>query len=442
MSFAKAVNLGLMVAISAAGCNPNAFDTALDKAPVVSFDIDSSSGALFVLPLSSPTPSGTVAARMLVSRKDNPRLAVAEYDKNGKVTVHQVSDTDLANLGNAPVNSAATLGADSPIILGTPKAGAVGSQSAPGRVSLLTLTTLSTGSASLSVQGGPQGSDHFGISVAAGRVTDLAGPGEFVAVSDYAVDLLSTDVKSVVAHTSCQAVDLSDATAGTYANRPVVVADLVAGGGEEIVLSGLGRVVFLQYNRTTTSLDCLSLVLTQGAQASFGTSLAVADFDGDGNMDLAVGAPPDRVYVYFGPIPLDATAAEFVTIVGSAGSSAFGKRLSSYPMPAPSGARLMVDDPSAAVGGRSGAGKVTLLSVPRSVGIIDAAALPSSILFDSADDSPTGVFGDNLGSLQFDTRVCNPAGGGVVSMPWATSGTSVLTYFNYPGNLADPRCSQ
>src|SRR5512147_1899321 len=94
MRFAKAIRLGLM-ALAGGGCNPSNFDTVLDKAPVVAFDTGS---APVVLPLSSPSTGGTVAARMLVSRKDRAYLAIADFDKNGKVTLHQATDSDLGNL--------------------------------------------------------------------------------------------------------------------------------------------------------------------------------------------------------------------------------------------------------------------------------------------------------------------------------------------------------
>lgn len=431
MRFAKAMNLGLLVALGSGGCNPGDFDTALDKAPVVAFDTGS---APVVLPLSSPSTGGTVPARMLVSRKDKAYVAIAEYDKNGKVSLHQATDSDLGNMGNVPVHSAASLGPSGPILLGTPSYGATGADMAPGRIALMTLTDLPDGTASFSIQPTLQKSEHYGIAVAAGKVTgDPASAGEFVVVSNDTVQLLGGDARTVIASTSCPAVQLYDPTAGTYGYRPVAVADLFAGGGEEIVLSGFGHVVFVQYDRATASLVCLPASLSQGAMVSFGSSLVAADFDGDGHMDLAVGTPPDRVFVYYGPLD---TAGDFITI-GSAGSNSFGKHVGAFPKPA--GTRLMVADATAFANGRSGGGKVVLLDVARGVSA-DAAAITWATLFDSSDDAPTGVFGDSLGSLEFNTQVCG-ASGGPNPVPWASSGSSILTYFNYPGNSGDLRCS-
>lgn len=431
MRFAKAIQLGLM-ALAGAGCNPGDFDTALEKAPVVAFD---TGAAPLVLPLSSPSSGGTVAARMLVSRKDKAYLAIADYDKDGKVTLHQATDSDLGNLGNVPVHSAASLGPNGPILLGTPSYGMNGVDTAPGRVALMTLAPLPDGTSSFSIQPTLQKSEHYGIAVAAGKVTgDPASPGEFVVVSNDTVQLLGADARTPIASTSCAAVQLYDPTAGTYGYRPVAVADFFAGGGDEIALSGFGHVVFVQYDRTTASLVCLPKALSQGTMVNFGAAMVAADFDGDGSMDLAVGTPPDRVFVYYGPLD---TAGDFVTI-GSAGSSSFGKQVAAIRKPA--GARLMVADATAFANGRSGGGKAMLLDVVRGASA-DAAAITWTTLFDSSDDAPSGVFGDSLGSLEFNTQTCS-VGGGPNPVPWASSGSSVLTYFNYPGSPGDLRCSK
>jgi hypothetical protein len=63
-------------------------------------------------------------------------------------------------------------------------------------------------------------------------------------------------------------------------------------------------------------------------------------------------------------------------------------------------------------------------------------------IFDSNKDSDPGVFGANLGGLQFNTGLCTP-GGAVQLVPWASNNTDVLTFFAYPAipvNPADPRC--
>jgi len=276
---------------------------------------------------------------------------------------------------------------------------------------------------------------HVGISVAAGDVTNIP-TGNFVVLGDNTVQVLGADGRTVVAATepTCVAVDATNTTGEPYAFRPVVVGDLLAGGHDEIAIGIQGRVLLLQWNGTAV-LPCPTKVLSMPPLQSFGTSLAVADFNGDGLQDLAVGAPLDKVFVFFGP--LDNVTTPSVTITNS-GATGFGQRIASYRAPGAASAQLLVGDRGGtAAGGRAGGGRVLMFS-PLAPAMTDGNAIAS--LFDSNADSDLGTFGGtNLDGLLFNTGLC-VAGGGVQLVPWATNNIDVLTFFNYVGAPLDPRC--
>jgi hypothetical protein len=432
----------LLAGLGVMGCNPSDFNTILDKAPVQELGTPgASTGSLFVLPLPVPNPSTNIAARMLISRKDSAYLGVADYDMNGKVTLKAASDAEKTALGGYSVNSAAVR-PDGLVILGTPRFD--GGATPSGRVSTLTIGSKPDGSPSFGIQSGLPGDGRMGISVATGNITGPAS-GDFVAVGDNSVQLLGTDPSTPIAGSSCEDFKLGNST-DFYAFRPLVVADLLApnanGAGvfDEIVLSGQGRVLFVQYDVTNVvkgkiELPCPSKVLL-GVAGSFGTSLAAGDFDGDGHMDLAVGAPPNHVYVYFGP--LDAATTYDVDIVGATATQ-LGKQIAAYTMPGQATAQLMVADPAAPSPG--GVGEVTLYNIIRGTAGTPGTAQAVATLFDSNKDSDPGLFGLNLGGLQFNTGLCNPVGG-VQLVPWASLGPNLFTFFAYvgPGAPADPRC--
>ena len=432
----KALMLAILAAAILGACNPSSFSSALDRAPVVTFTPPgASTGALFILPLLPSSEAGTTsAARMLVSRKDTPYLAVADYDMDGKVTL---SEAYSADFGGTPVNSAAAR-PDGTIILGTPSAG--GTTQPGGRVSTLTLSPIVGGGYNFAIKGGLQGGgavSRVGIAVAEGNVV---GPtsGDFVVVGDNSVHVLGPDGKTELGSTSCASVQLG--TGDFYAPRPVGVGNLLAGGFDEIVLGAPGRVLFLQWDSTTNTLPCPTNLLTNAAVASFGASLVVADFDGDQNQDLAVGAPQDRVFVYFGP--LDGVATPTVTITNST-ISGFGSSLASYQVPGQLMAQLLVADPhGSAAGGRPGAGRALLFSITRALPMLSDANA-TAVFFDSNEDADPGKFGEVVGGLMFNTALCLPSGP-VQLVPWASDGVDLLAFFNYPTTVppaaVDPRC--
>ena len=435
MCFTKTLLVAAVAGLGLVGCNPSDFNSILDKAPVQDLGTPgSSTGSLFVLPLPAPDPATKVAARMLVSRKDSNYLALADYDMNGKVTLHEASQVEH-DLGS-PVYSSA-MRADGTIILGMPSYGVPPSPG--GKVSTLAVSNTADGSPTFTILTSPTGFFwHMGISVAAGFITG-APTGDFVAVGDNSVQLVGADPSNLQIATSsdsCLALQLGSTTGDFYAFRPVVVADLLAGGGDEIVLSGhQGQVLFVQYDGSTV-LPCPTKVLTS-AVASFGTSLAVGDFDGDTHMDLAVGAPPNHVYVYFGPLDaaVSAAANPDVDIVGPTGATQFGKQIATYSLPGMA-AQLMVADPTAQSPG--GVGKVMLFTVSRGAVSIPSSAAVAT-LFDSNKDSDPGLLGLNLGGVEFNMGLCKPTGGKQL-VPWASLGPDLLTFFAYSGSPADPRC--
>ncbi|MBN2576925.1 MAG: FG-GAP repeat protein [Deltaproteobacteria bacterium] len=447
MNTAKALTWAMLAAAGLAGCNPSSFNSALDQAPVVVFTPPgASTGSLFVLPLSPASEPGTTsAARMLVSRKDTAYLAVADFDTNGKVTL---SEAYSADFGGTPVISAAAR-PDGTILLGTPSAG--GGALPGGRVSTLSLSAAAGGGYDFFIQGGLQGggaATRMGISVAAGNVTGPAA-GDFVVVGDNTVHVVGPDGKTVLGSTSCLAVQLG--SDDIYAYRPLAVGDLLlADGLDEIVLGAPGRVLFLQWDPASNSPVCPgpaspTSILTNAGIASFGASLAVADFDGDAHLDLAVGAPQDMVFVYFGPLddPLHnyfgpPESAPAPVLIRNSTISGFGSSLASYQVPGQKMAQLLVADPhGTADAGRPAAGRALLYAVT------PASAVVTAVFFDSNEDADPGKFGEVIGGLMFNTGLCVP-GGPVQIVPWASNGVDLLTFFNYPTTTLpaamDPRC--
>jgi hypothetical protein len=234
-----------------------------------------------------------------------------------------------------------------------------------------------------------------------------------------------------------------------YPFRPLAVGDLLTGGHDEIVVGGNGRVALLRWDGSLTLVcpESPPRYLTMGAALNFGSSVAVGYFNNDGSKDLAVGSPPDRVFVYFGPLdpyvdPVNPVATPSVTITNRLPNTRFGQRIAVYQAPGAATAQLLVADPAAPEG--SFTGKVMLFDVTGAkaeLGDADAVAT----LFDSREDADGGLFGMGLGALTFNPQLCLP-GAPVHLVPWATNHRALLTFFSYPTSdpnkpaASDPRC--
>jgi hypothetical protein len=83
-------------------------------------------------------------------------------------------------------------------------------------------------------------------------------------------------------------------------------------------------------------------------------------------------------------------------------------------------------------------GKVMIFNVARGTSVIQSSEAVAT-LFDSTKDSDQLNLGLNLGGMQFNAGLCNPASG-VKLVPWASLGPNLFTFFAYPSAPPDPRC--
>jgi hypothetical protein len=391
-----------------------------------------------VVPLSPSAGGLSSSARFFFSGTDAQALGVADLDKDGKVKTWVASDTELSELGNgnAGIVASAALRPDGVLVLGAPRFGQLLPESQPhGRVSFLTLATAADGKVSFTIKAGPEGISHFGISVGVGNITG-ADANESVAAADETVTLMGAN-QTLIHTASCQELTLYNPI-DPYAHRPMLVGDFLAGGADEIVVAGQtngqGKVVFLRYDVLKNALTCPAKVLSSGVGGfgQFGASLAAADFNGDGALDLAIGSPSDRVYIYYGP--LDTKVNPDLTVIGEAGSD-FGRRVSSIGL-AP--ADLIVAAPLATVNKLMQIGKIYRLSVNGAVGTMSYTTALVTL-------SPEGVkegeaFGTSLGGLHWNNRATCQPGGSETELLWASTKNTIFTFFRYSGSAPDPRC--
>ena len=428
-----------VLALSGTACDWREFDQILAKAPVLSVGAPDGYQARdvgrVVLPLTVPPGRPDVTARFLVAGTETPSLGLVELDAAGRARSYAASALeimDMAGEAKASVKSAVEL-EDRRILLGAPAYSPGFQASVTGRLYFLELGESGGGMKFEVTRGMDPGANrlNFGLGVAAGKVS--GGPAEdWVVASLRDVTLLEDGRETAPIASSCD-LSIEESALEKYRFRALAIGDFVSGGDREIAVgvprdaTGRGRVVIL--SKVGPALDCLLTISAPGEQPRFGTALAVADFNDDGNLDLLVGAPPQRAFLYRGPLSSDMSPAlelKHPTLMDSSPTGDFGFRVLGFDVDGAAGREIVVSAPELPIGGKTGSGQVFVF---RQNG---------SLLTPVQDYSPEAEasFGFSLSALRFAPSGC----GSQRSVLLVGSIREVFAFFRVPEGLPDPRC--
>jgi FG-GAP repeat len=438
-----------LAAVAAGGCDWRDFDTLQNQTPVGKVTAPGgfpSTGdfAGLVLPVAPPA-DGSVAAWFLTSATESTGVALVSVDPAGDVSAENLQSATFDNLGtNNPLTALAE-------IPGTNGTAFLGSPTAPAFNNLVTLNLGMRDAEPFLVSSVTASELQLGAGVAAGALAGTTAP-DLAAISTSTLHVFvdgSTDAvhdaSPAPADIAACPIVLGNVPNSERAHRAMVIGSLLASGPVVAIgvpgANALGTVVFYAVSGDATTgftVTCAGVLTAPTLPAptvnsGFGVALAVGDFDGDGLPDLLVGAPPNAVYLYKGPLTVPGSTPT-ATIPKPPGSAEFGTSLAALNLDGKTGDEALVGDPGATLNDSS-AGNVTVYTGPTLAPLIMPPATTPLVLADH-DPSAGEGYGSAVGALPFCAAApCTAAT--LTSLPVVGAPGAAFTYFTL--GATDPR---
>jgi len=431
MRRAGCVSLLALVAV-AGGCDWRDFDSLRNAAPVAAVEPPAgwpSSVDFASLVIATGRPSdGSAAARFVTSATLQTAVSVVTLSPAGGASAHMLSSPALDALAGRPIQALASVPGTDQILLGVP----AGTQ---GGVVLTADLSQSPPAIDTFAPASPLAAEQdLGIGLAAGDLDGQAAS-DRVVVSGVAIHAFLNGSSTAVSagdSAACPLALLASLPGEEKIQRAVVIGPLT--GTTPVIAVGTpgvrapGHVSFFAVD-STGALACVFSLSSPVADATgeeFGQSLAVGDFNGDGQADLLVGAPPDQVYLYKGPIAAGAAPASTFANATSAGWT--GAAVAAVDLDGKPGDEALIGDPDGSgQNDQLGSGDVYAVSLSGPLG---------TVLRPLADRS--GASGDAYGSSVAALPFCASAScASPVRLPLVGAANKAFVYFGLTGS--DPR---
>jgi len=449
----------LLLAFGAVGCNWTKFDDQAADAPVRSVGapsgFDSHDFGKSITPLSTGRGS---AAAFVATSLNGTHVVLVKVDSGGGVKSEAVSDSALVAAESSTITSVAEIPGGTPtsLLLGSPRVrdqdfGRVLTYTPPDPANSGMDDTAKTLLIPLLGSNDP----GMGRGLAAGYLDGVAETADYVIGSDNEIAVVidgvpaNTAVGTTTVGVAPLACDVSyDAQQDNRfaVRRPILAARLWADPRGAAVqqlfvgaprATGTGTLSILTVANGT--LGCLASMA--GPSAEFGHALAAGDANGDGVNDfLVVGAPGQQAFVYQGWPALVAPALPAaLAITPTPMGVDFGFAVAALNVDGLPGDEVLISDPRATVGGKTGAGHVLIYK-------FDPAANAMVQVGEIAAHSPDTDenFGYTLNVLNF-CRDAAAVAAGAVCPPAALSrillvgaANEVFVYFRVGDNIPTP----